>query len=181
MYYVCIRRAHCHTLTAPYAGTATHCHTLPRILPIALPHTAARTARIARTLPHVLPNTATHRPTHRRAHCRTLLHTAALSHSRTPLLLTLPYAVYAVSRMRSRTYAVCGMRPTSLCTIINQRVLIRQSRPTELIRRLRRTDEKTTRCEMLSSSPSPQPEIFGRDGSLIGLIGKEVYIGYVLY
>jgi hypothetical protein len=102
-------RAHCHTLTAPYAGTATHCQAL-QALTIALSHTAARTARIVVTPQRLLPNTATHRPTHCRAHYRTLLHTAALpdSHTHCRAHCHTPYTVWTVCRIQSHMpYIVC--------------------------------------------------------------------------
>jgi hypothetical protein len=55
-----IRRAHCHTLTAPWADTATHCR--------ALPCTAARTATFYSHYCHTA------------AHCRTATHTRTAAH-----------------------------------------------------------------------------------------------------
>jgi hypothetical protein len=89
-------------------------------------------------------------------------------------------AVQLVQSACSMQHAVCGMWPTSLCTIINQRVLVRQSRPTELIRRLQRIDEKIMICEMLPSFPLlTNPKYLAR--RLIGHIGREAYMRYVLY
>jgi hypothetical protein len=136
--YIC--RAHYHTIIAPYACTATHCHALPHTTAIVLPHTAARTEGIACTPPCLLPNTATHRPTHCRAHCRTLLHTAALSDSRRlPCTLS-----YAVCRMHCMPYVVCHMSYTVchyvvlLCTII-------QSASTNKTVKTNRAQPKTTK------------------------------------
>jgi hypothetical protein len=95
-WYIILRRAHCHTLTALCAGTVTHCHTLQcfavrtsvdnhahcQLLPAtaALSHTAA----LPHTHCHTLQHTTAALP-HTVAYCRTLPHTAALLNSCTLL------------------------------------------------------------------------------------------------